>query len=501
MTCPTEELCDIAYGWKPLDAHLEKCEPCRAGLERLRRERALFEAAIRVPARPAHRRPARWPHAGFAALLLLGLFALLFRSPEEVAVPASRQDDPEALVRQLGEEDIETRARAADALLKLGPKAEPALRRALESELPEVKAQARDLLNRLGNLRSRGKLWDLRRTSPPPPAVLEALKWLERHQSPDGSWSTAKHDVRCEKGVSCADKKGGEDSDVGVTALAVLAFTGAGRGLEDAAVANGLRWLTGKQDREGCVGERGVKHMYGHAIAALALADAYGLSGSDTLQKPVQRATSFTIAAQNPGAGWRYTPKCGDNDTSVTMWATLSLKTAWHAGIDVPVTVFEGTRAWFASVTDRAFFRVGYTHLGTGKVYIPGQNETFDHHETLTAGAVLSRLLLGEKPGSDACRSGMELLLRDQPVWNGNQTDFYYWHFGTLALFHRESPGSPAWKRWNDKVRTALVENQRPGGCAAGSWAPVDRWSYEGGTVYATALNALTLLTPTRFAR
>jgi hypothetical protein len=41
----------------------------------------------------------------------------------------------------------------------------------------------------------------------------------------------------------------------------------------------------------------------------------------------------------------------------------------------------------------------------------------------------------------------------------------------------------------------ALVkpQNSRPGSCTDGSWEPVDRWSCEGGRVYATAINALTL--------
>jgi hypothetical protein len=30
-------------------------------------------------------------------------------------------------------------------------------------------------------------------------------------------------------------------------------------------------------------------------------------------------------------------------------------------------------------------------------------------------------------------------------------------------------------------------------GCGCGSWDPVDRWGAEGGRVYATAMNALTL--------
>lgn len=492
MTC--QDLCDVAYGLTAPDDHLERCGACRAGLERLRRERDLFEAAVRVPAAPFALRPARWPHAGFAALLLLGLFALLFRNPEDVGVPAARQDDPVALVRRLGEEDVEARTRAADALLKLGPKAEAALREGLDAEEPEVRARAFELLERLRTLNARGKLWAKR--AAPEPAVKAALKWLERHQSPDGSWAV--RDVRCD----CAGKKGEEAQDVGVTALALLAFTGAGRGPDDPVVEKGLKWLLGKQERAGGVGDRTtVKHMYGHVLAALALADAYGLGKPDFLRDPALRAAEFTLAAQNPGAGWRYTPLAGDNDTSVTMWAALSLRVAWHAGVDVPAVNFDGGKAWIESVTDPAFFRAGYNAPGTGKVFIPGMNEAFDHHETLTAGAVLIRLLLGEPASSDACRAGSDLLLKDLPVWDAHRIDYYYWHFGTLALFQREGPQGPGWKRWNEKVRTALVENQRREGCAAGSWASVDRWSGVGGTVYATALNALTLLTPTRFAR
>ena len=32
---------------------------------------------------------------------------------------------------------------------------------------------------------------------------------------------------------------------------------------------------------------------------------------------PAQKAINFIHTAQNYGLGWRYTPKCGNNDTSV----------------------------------------------------------------------------------------------------------------------------------------------------------------------------------------
>jgi hypothetical protein len=43
-------------------------------------------------------------------------------------------------------------------------------------------------------------------------------------------------------------------------------------------------------------------------------------------------------------------------------------------------------------------------------------------------------------------------------------------------------------------VKEALTRHQTEAGCRAGSWEPVDRWSTDGGRVYATAINVLTLL-------
>src|SRR6185369_14311659 len=57
-------------------------------------------------------------------------------------------------------------------------------------------------------------------------AVLAALKWLARHQNPDGSWSAESFDARC-SGAKCVGK-GEKDYDVGVTGLSLLAFLGAG---------------------------------------------------------------------------------------------------------------------------------------------------------------------------------------------------------------------------------------------------------------------------------
>jgi hypothetical protein len=554
MTCPSADLFDQAYGLLGAPAserareHAEGCADCGPGLGRLRDERQLLEAAVRDPAferacspRPRPARGGKWLHAGYAALLVMGLFGIVLRPAPETppAVPggaAPAQDTPEDLARQLGAEDVEARDRAADALVRMGADAEPVLRKALAGNDPEIRARAHDVLARIRKLHARERLLAFRGKllgqrlggkraavlggggeAKTEDAVLAALKWLSRHQSPDGSWEAVRHPTRCGllpkyAGTDCPSKAGASDFDTGLTGLALLAFAGSGytafsKDTYDGicfgdVVRKGLQWIAGRQDREGCIGSRrDQKYVYNHAIATLALAEQVALAEPGAWDEPLKRAVKFLVAAQNPGKGWRYSPTCGDNDTSVTFWAATALRVAWHAKVEVPDEAFQGALAWFDSVTDPAFGRVGYTHRGTGKVFTPGLNDSFHHHEALTAGAGFVRMLLGKSPDDPVLRSGMDLLLRDPPrTGDPDGIDYYYWHLGTIALFQHDGPDGARWKAWNEALKDALVQTQNRAGCKSGSWEPTDRWGGEGGRLYATALNALTLETYYRYA-
>jgi hypothetical protein len=302
---------------------------------------------------------------------------------------------------------------------------------------------------------------------------------------------------RCKE--ACAPNPGHGDYDAGVTGLSVLAFLGAGfthlsKDTHDGVcfgdvVRRGLQWMMSHQDPEGCIGSRNAqKHMYNHAVCALAISEAYGQTGSNLFKDQAQKAIDFTVAAQNPGKGWRYGARCGDNDTSATGWAVMALRSAELNELTVPRAAFDGARAWFDQATG-ADGRAGYTHAGTGKVYVPGLNEGFDHHETMTAIARFARRMAGHP------RSATASLLTDPPRWDGNAIDFYYWYCGTLAAHAEDGPKGPRWTAWSDRLVKALVptQNDAKSGCRAGSWEPVDRWSGEAGRVYATAMNTLAL--------
>ncbi len=339
-------------------------------------------------------------------------------------------------------------------------------------------------------------------------AVLAALRWLARHQDADGHWGCRDFSSECNRVVKEGGKCGGpgyEEYDVGVTSLSLLAFLGAGythlsKDTYDGicfgtVVKKGIQWLTQTQTPEGAItGKSSAKYMYNHAVAALALAEAYGLTGSPLFKEQAQKAIDYLIKAQNPYKAWRYTEKSGDNDTSVSGWAIMALKSADISGLNVPKEGYSGGKAWLDECTGDDF-RAGYTERGTGKVAVQGQNEKYDHHEALTAVAIMARIFIDKNRNDPRLSGGAKLIVSDLPEWDGWKIDYYYWYYSSLALFQLDGPSGPFWKAWNEKMKSALVTHQktRKDGCANGSWDTAERWSFEGGRVYATAINALTL--------
>ncbi|MHC4600682.1 MAG: prenyltransferase/squalene oxidase repeat-containing protein, partial [Planctomycetota bacterium] len=231
-------------------------------------------------------------------------------------------------------------------------------------------------------------------------AVLMSLIWLKNHQNPDGMWSCRKFMMNCKKGT-CTGGGGDDAYDMGCTSLAMLAFLGAGHthkhGKFKNTVKKGLKAMKARQTPDGCVGPQ-VAHghwIYNHAMATLALAEAYGLSNkSPLLQGPAQKAVDFLVECQNPYLGWRYGKRTGENDTSVTAWAVLALKSAKISGLHVPRESFDGALNWLDKVTDEVYCKSGYTSKGdTGSRLMEAMGK-FQTSEAMTAAAVTSRIFI-----------------------------------------------------------------------------------------------------------
>lgn len=364
-------------------------------------------------------------------------------------------------------------------------------------------------------------------------AVLQALKWLARHQSDDGAWNMTRYTGRCGRiskytgrceptGVHSAVDTARHNYDTGLTGLALLAFLGAGytHSSNDTydginfgdVVRNGMQYLLRVQDSEGCVGSREIEqYMYNHTIGALTLSEAYGLTGSNKFKDAAQRSIDFIIASQNPGKAWRYIYQAGENDTSVTGWAVMALKSADLSGLNFDRNVaYDGARAWLDQVaykgetggTGGGTWKAGYQFGAEADVAIPGINDQYDQHPSMTAIAVMSRIFMDKKRADAKVSGGASVLLDDLPKWDTTAIDFYYWYYASLALYQYDGPDGSRWKAWNRKMVDALVKNQNiaAGEDKNGSWEPVGRWCCKGGRVYATAINALTLEVYYRYA-
>ncbi len=307
-------------------------------------------------------------------------------------------------------------------------------------------------------------------------AVADALRWLAAHQSPDGHWDGSRFDERC---GSC----GGETDAVtnhAQTGLALLAFLGAGYTHTSAGpyrdvVRRGVRWLTERQGADGDL--RGDETMYSHGIAAIAVSEAFGMTGDTKLADPVRRAIGFIDRARNPSVGgWRYDPGQA-GDTSVLGWQVMALKSATVNGITAPAESFTGARKWLD--------KVSHPSAPGLYAYRPGR----PHSPAMTAEGMFTQVLLGRQRDDSRMHGSAAYLMAHLPDWD-SETNTYYWYYGTLAMYQHQGP---SWSRWNDAITDQLLAHQRRDGDAAGSWDPEGEWADVGGRVYQTAICALTL--------
>jgi hypothetical protein len=349
------------------------------------------------------------------------------------------------------------------------------------------------------------------RGSGPPKAVEDpvqyGLLWLKKHQDEDGRWDAdrfMKHDA----GEPCTGP-GNQANDVGVTALALLAFLGDGNTLKDGVyrkeVRSAVRWLLSQQEETtGLIGTRSSQsYMYSHAIATLALCEAYGLSVYKPMQKPAQAAVNYIVNARNPYGVWRYEPKPVDGDASVSAWMVQALLSAKEFDLAVDDAALRGAMVWFDGVTDPATGSAGYTRQGEGSSRPTDKVDRFPaaRTEALTSAVLLCRYLMNESPADKpVMKRATETILSKLPEWNekDGSIDMYYWYYASYAMFQASGR---AWDLWSKSLNKAVIKTQRMDGNAKGSWDPVDPWGEDGGRVYSTAIMVLCLESYYRYAR
>lgn len=171
-----------------------------------------------------------------------------------------------------------------------------------------------------------------------------ALTWLARTQEEDGRWDSVKH--------------GGEGGDITITALAIMAYTGAGNSSRDGRYRRNVRaaqeYLLSKRDEvTGRIGEYGMES----AITLMAMAEAYAMNNDRKLLPVVEAQLADVLRHQATNGGWGSVadtdPEAAKVDPYITGWMLMGVKAAVVAGVDEKSDheVFGRVEAYFRSLT------------------------------------------------------------------------------------------------------------------------------------------------------
>lgn len=315
--------------------------------------------------------------------------------PDPVPPPAVEPATLSGLLLRLGDDDPAKRDAAERDLRALGESALPALRTGAEHGDPEVRSRCSRVEARLAS--------------------------------------------RC-VGVS----------DLETTALAVLAFLGGGYShlskdvYEDlcfgTVVKKGLQWLIARQDAEGCFDR---KDAAANAVAALALSEAYGLTGSMLFKGQAQEGVSAVGRTRG-------------TDGRALAWKALILISARDSGL-------EGD------------------HAGQASLLVDDLKES----RSILALAARVRLRLAFQKQADPADA--EAIAAASP----RELDPELRFFAATTLHSFDGPSGPGWKRWEPGFKDSLLPLP-PRGVAS-----CERGSREGegfrGRLRATALNEVAL--------
>jgi len=335
-------------------------------------------------------------------------------------------------------------------------------------------------------------------------ALKAALLWLKRQQRAGGNWSL--HDGYPDAGERTMR------TDTGATALALLAFLGAGEthvsGDHKETVKAGLDWLVQQQKLDGNFHDRyELGHQstfYAHAQAVIVISEALLLTGDESLREPAQKGIEYLLVGQNPvQGGWKYRPAddLTVGDLSVTGWALMALHTARAAGLEVPEDRYRKAAVFLDSVAEQQ---------GTRYKYMP--SDPADRvTAAMTAEGLLCRQYLGMPRDSLAMESGIAWLLAEEnvPEWKEGRRNVYAWYYTAQTLHNF---GGKEWRDWFQTVQGEVLRKQkltgsmREGMDIRGSWDPLNprgeyhEYAAQAGRLYLTVMCVLILETPFRHA-
>jgi len=316
-------------------------------------------------------------------------------------------------------------------------------------------------------------------------ALAKALDWLASKQQKSGSWP---------------------GYETAFTGLSLMAFIGGKCAQKDYSVnvEGAINYLKskyrpiskfpeGSKDAAYYGGQLGSDSMYEHAIATTALIEALVDRDDPNLEPIALDAINLIIRSQNTEhkpetlggpfkpdskyyGGWRYNPSSDSSDLSVSGWQILALKAAANAGFIVPDYVFPSAARFVRSLQGKSD--------GSFRYDAPGDSGD----SCARAGMGALSLQLSGFPQDPAVPPALRFMQDYAPRWNieqpGGGYAFYYWYYGTRAMF---LAGGDDWRIWKDWMCRFLVDHQNQDG----SWKGTG--SEESLHPYRVALGALML--------
>jgi len=289
-------------------------------------------------------------------------------------------------------------------------------------------------------------------------AANRGLEYLASKQNTDGSWS-----------------EGAYAHNTAITAFSLLAFMSQGhlpnQGQYGPEVSRGCRFLLSCTREDGyLVGSRG-GNMYCHAMATLALAELWGMSGDDEIKPVLKKAVDLIVRCQSNEGGWRYEPNPSGADISVTIMQVMALRAAKNSGMHVPDETLKKALAYI----NRCYKpeQGGFTYQANSGA--PGFART-------AAGVCV--LQLSGQYNAQQIPKAVEYLKKNFET----HTHFWYGHYYAAHALHQV--GGKDWEEWYAKIRSYLLAKQM----ADGSW--MGQSGGEPGAVYRTAIGVIILSVP-----
>ena len=317
-------------------------------------------------------------------------------------------------------------------------------------------------------------------------SVERALQWLATQQRADGSFRSI------------------TSGQPGITGLCVMAFLAQGKTSDDseygAVISKAIDFICAQQKRNGLVSAISPHTMpiprvsvsqhqvitpaiYNHAIASLALAEAYGQCSGEQCWGGKK--------IYNEG-GWRYLDRRhggGDSDLSMTGWQLMFLRSARNAGFDLPEESINAAVQYVENC---------FLHQKNRKVHGYMVKDSAACTRAMAGAGVLALAHAGKHDSEEATLSGEWILKHDFSKYNEDTPPYGHrslrdrYHYGAVscaqAMFQL---GGKYWDQFFPTLVDALLANQKAGG----SWPP-EPVQRKYGRCYTTALSILSLSVP-----